>query len=99
LDHHHVVVLGGFVHIEAAVMMKILPDLHILVLGLGDSGLAMVRWCESQGAKVTVVDTREHPPGLDSLRAEGLSATFIHGDFHARYWKIKPYKAYSKAQD
>lgn len=83
MDHHHVVVLGGFVHIEAALIMKILPDLHILILGLGDSGLAMVRWCESQGAKVTVVDTREQPPGLDSLRAEGLSATFIHGDFHA----------------
>lgn len=83
MDHHHVVVLGGFVHIEVAVIMKILPNLHILILGLGDSGLAMVRWCELQGANVTVVDTREHPPGLESLRAEGLSATFIHGDFQA----------------
>ena len=63
--------------------MNILADLHILILGLGDSGLAMVRWCELQGAKVTVVDTRAHPPGLDKLRSEGMSATFVHGDFHA----------------
>ena len=63
--------------------MNILADLHMLVLGLGDSGLAMVRWCVMQGAQVTVVDTREHPPGLDSLRTEGIAATFIHGDFHA----------------
>ena len=63
--------------------MNLLADLHILVLGLGDSGLAMVRWCVKQGAKVTVVDTREQPPGLDSLRAEGIAATFIHSDFHA----------------
>jgi UDP-N-acetylmuramoylalanine--D-glutamate ligase len=83
LDHHHVVVFGGFVHIEVAVIMNILADLHILILGLGDSGLAMVRWCEMQGAKVTVVDTRAHPPGLDTLRTEGMSATFVHGDFHA----------------
>ena len=33
-------------------------SLSILVLGLGESGAAMVRWCINQGAKVSVADTR-----------------------------------------
>jgi len=44
--------------------MKLLQDQHILILGLGDSGLSMLRWCLLQGARVTVVDSREQPPGL-----------------------------------
>ena len=53
--------------------MNMLQDHHILILGLGDSGLAMVRWCVLQGARVTVVDNREHAPGLLALQEEGLS--------------------------
>ena len=56
--------------------MNMLENLHILVLGLGDSGLAMVRWCAYQGAKVSVVDTRPEPPGLHELNAEGLDVHF-----------------------
>ena len=63
--------------------MKMLADLHILVLGLGSSGLAMVRWCVLQGAKVTVVDTREQPPCLATMRSENTEVTFIHGSFDA----------------
>jgi D-arabinose 1-dehydrogenase-like Zn-dependent alcohol dehydrogenase len=73
LDHHHVVVFGGLVHPEIALNMNMLQDHHILILGLGDSGLAMVRWCVLQGARVTVVDNREHAPGLLALQEEGLS--------------------------
>ena len=32
--------------------------MRVLVLGLGESGAAMVRWCVAQGAKVSVADTR-----------------------------------------
>ena len=42
--------------------MTPLADLHVLVLGLGNSGLAMARWCASRGAKVQVWDSREDPP-------------------------------------
>ncbi len=77
--------------------MNILADLHILVLGLGDSGLAMVRWCVMQGAKVTVVDTREQPPGLESLRADGIAATFVHSDFHAALLDDQSIKAVFKS--
>lgn len=40
---------------------------RILVLGLGESGLAMVRWLTRFGAQVRVADSREHPPGLDQV--------------------------------
>jgi UDP-N-acetylmuramoylalanine--D-glutamate ligase len=32
--------------------------MRVLVLGLGESGAAMVRWCVAQGAQVSVADTR-----------------------------------------
>jgi len=48
--------------------MKPLADLHVLVLGLGNSGLAMARWCASRGAKVQVWDSREDPPQAAVLR-------------------------------
>ncbi len=63
--------------------MNLLQDQHILILGLGDSGLAMLRWCVLQGARVTVVDTREKPPGLQLLQEEKLHAEFVHAAFDA----------------
>jgi UDP-N-acetylmuramoylalanine--D-glutamate ligase len=47
-----------------------LQDLHVLILGLGHSGLAMARWCARSGARVTVADTRETPPQLAALREQ-----------------------------
>ena len=38
--------------------MQHLNHLNVLVLGLGDSGLAMVRWCTRFGAQVQVWDSR-----------------------------------------
>ena len=35
---------------------------RVLVLGLGDTGLSAARWCENQGARVRVADTRAAPP-------------------------------------
>ena len=63
--------------------MNNLRNLHVMVLGLGASGLAMVRWCALQGAVVTVVDTREAPPQLAVLRAELPDVTFVHSTFDA----------------
>jgi UDP-N-acetylmuramoylalanine--D-glutamate ligase len=54
---------------------------NVLVLGLGDSGLAMVRWCVREGANVTVADTRDEPPRLAQLRAELPQVRFIAGPF------------------
>ena len=54
-----------------------LKDQNVLVLGLGASGLAMARWCARHGAQVTVADSREHPPALESLGRELPGARFI----------------------
>ena len=44
-----------------------MSDLNVLVLGLGDSGLAMAAWCHRLGATVRVWDSRETPPQLVNL--------------------------------
>ena len=40
---------------------------RVLVVGLGESGLAMARWLHQQQALIAVVDTRAEPPGVDAL--------------------------------
>jgi UDP-N-acetylmuramoylalanine--D-glutamate ligase len=42
----------------------------LLVLGLGDSGLAMARWCAARGASVQVWDSRDAAPHEAALAAE-----------------------------
>ena len=56
--------------------MEHLKDSHVLILGLGSSGLAMARWCAEQGTRITVVDTRAQPPGLAQLQADAPAARF-----------------------
>ena len=59
-------------------------DKSVLVLGLGASGLAMVRWCVRHGAQVTVADTREQPPQLAALQTQCPGVAFVGGVFDAR---------------
>jgi len=54
---------------------------HALVLGLGESGLAMAQWLVHCGATVRVADTREMPERLEKLREIILDAEFIGGAF------------------
>jgi UDP-N-acetylmuramoylalanine--D-glutamate ligase len=54
---------------------------HVLILGLGASGLAMARWCAHAGADVTVADTRDTPPQLAALQAEWPAVRFVSGPF------------------
>jgi UDP-N-acetylmuramoylalanine--D-glutamate ligase len=63
--------------------MQQLHNQSVLILGLGDSGLAMARWCVRNGAQVQVLDTRSEPPHLAALRAELPQVTFVHGAFDA----------------
>jgi UDP-N-acetylmuramoylalanine--D-glutamate ligase len=56
---------------------------HVLVLGLGESGLAMAQWLTRCGATVRVADTREAPERLADLRAVAPAAEFIGGPFDA----------------
>jgi UDP-N-acetylmuramoylalanine--D-glutamate ligase len=61
--------------------MNFFEGQHVLILGLGHSGLAMARWCASCGAKVIAADTRAHPPGLEDLLRDYPDARFVPGAF------------------
>ena len=63
--------------------MNFLRDGNVLVLGLGESGLAMVRWCVRQGATVRVWDSREAPPHAGALRAELPQVMLFSGELGA----------------
>ena len=63
--------------------MQQLSGLHVLILGLGASGLAMARWCARHGALITVADNREAAPQLTTLQAEWPEARFVSGPFSA----------------
>lgn len=53
----------------------------VLVLGLGESGLAIARWCARHGCRLRIADTREAPPNLAALQAESIDAEFVGGAF------------------
>src|SRR5450830_1885595 len=55
---------------------------HALVLGLGESGLAMAKWLAFCGAAVRVADTRTEPQRLQALRVAIPGVEFICGDFN-----------------
>ncbi len=67
--------------------MTHLKDTTVLVLGLGESGLAMARWCARFGASVRVWDSREqtasaaalaeHVPGAQWVRGPLTDAAFV----------------------
>ncbi|MBP6252038.1 MAG: UDP-N-acetylmuramoyl-L-alanine--D-glutamate ligase [Rubrivivax sp.] len=57
--------------------MHWLNDTPVLVLGLGDSGLAMLRWCARHGARVQVWDSRDAAPHDGAI--DGI-ATRLRGE-------------------
>ena len=59
--------------------MNALKDSTVLVLGLGESGLAMARWCARFGASVRVWDSREAAPHAAALAASVPTARVLHG--------------------
>ena len=53
-----------------------LLEKHVLVLGLGDTGLSVARWVARQGGRVRAADTREAPPRAADYRGELHAGTF-----------------------
>jgi len=53
-----------------------------IVLGLGLTGLSVVRYLVSQGRFISVIDTRDHPPGADILKAEFPQVILYTGGYH-----------------
>lgn len=59
--------------------MEFLKDATVLVLGLGESGLAMARWCAGAGATVRVWDSRDQPPHEATLAEHVPGAQWQRG--------------------
>ena len=60
-----------------------LKDKQVLVLGLGDTGLSALRWLHAQGARLSVADTRDNPPGVEAVKAELPEVKLYTGAFTA----------------
>ena len=54
-----------------------LPMLENLIVGLGATGMSVARHLAACGESFAVVDSREHPPGLEALRSE-LQPNEVH---------------------
>ena len=59
--------------------MDYLRDTIVLVLGLGESGLAMARWCAGLGAQIRIWDSREAPALSDKLAEQVPAALWLRG--------------------
>ncbi len=56
---------------------------RVLVVGLGESGLAMAKWLQRQGAAVRVADSRDNPPNREALARVAPSAEVVAGPLAA----------------
>lgn len=63
--------------------MKNWNETTVLVLGLGETGLSMVRWLSLQGARIRVADSRNVPVGLTRMREEFPKIEVHCGAFRA----------------
>jgi len=54
---------------------------YILVVGLGVTGLSVVRFLHKQKKNIVVVDSRNNPPGLKELEKEFSDVSFYLGEF------------------
>lgn len=61
--------------------MMQLRDKSVLVLGLGETGLSLVRFLHAEGARLRVADSRVTPPGLDQVTPLVASAGIHCGPF------------------
>jgi UDP-N-acetylmuramoylalanine--D-glutamate ligase len=87
LDHHDDIGVGRAIDVEVKINMnyanqKALTE-KVLILGLGESGLAAARWLTRCGAVLRVADTREAPERLSQLKEVAPDAEFIGGQFTA----------------
>ena len=58
-------------------------DKVVLVLGLGESGLAMAAWLSRCGARLRIADSRPNPPGRADLARLAPGAECVFAPFDA----------------
>ncbi len=61
-----------------------LQDKIILVLGMGETGLSMVKWLSRQGARVRVADSRIEPPNWKEMVSAFPQVQMYRGKFEPR---------------
>ncbi len=67
-----------------------------LVVGLGKTGMSVVRFLHARGGRISVTDTRDQPPGLDELRRDYPDVDAFVGGFrpqafeHAKRLVVSP---------
>ncbi len=61
--------------------MKNLRDKSVLVIGLGETGLSMVRWLSALGARLRVADSRVAPPGIEDVARLVAREQIFYGAF------------------
>ena len=57
------------------------PDVRVLVVGLGVTGLSVTRFLSDMGVNVAVVDSRDMPPGLPALEERYSDVAVFVGEF------------------
>ena len=70
MDHHHEVETTRH------------TNKSVLVLGLGETGLSMVRWLSAQSARLRVADSRNAPPGLAQAARYVAAEQIFCGNFN-----------------
>ena len=66
-------------------MSLIASDHFRIVVGLGKSGMSLVRYLARRGLPFAVVDTRENPPELATLRAQYPQVEVRCGELDAEF--------------
>jgi len=61
--------------------MMELKNKSVLVLGLGETGLSMLRYLKERGARLSVADSRKNPPGLGEARKYVIEPHIFCGAF------------------
>ena len=67
--------------VTAVALKKENEQHYVLVVGLGLTGLSVVRHLKSQGKELVVVDSREQPPGIEELKKNYPDVPVHTGDF------------------
>jgi UDP-N-acetylmuramoylalanine--D-glutamate ligase len=67
---------------DSQVEMTQHKDKSVLVLGLGETGLSMVRWLSAQSARLRVADSRSAPPGLAEIGQYVSAGQIYCGNFN-----------------
>jgi UDP-N-acetylmuramoylalanine--D-glutamate ligase len=62
-----------------------LTNKQVLIVGLGESGLAMARWLQRCGARLRVADTRANPDRLPALKELAANVEFFGGELLASH--------------